>query len=497
MLRLRLRLIPALILPVLYLPVQADSIAPQPMLPRISARRSAPLAEVVKALEQAKGGVLAADVSTVDARLQAPLNDVPMTDAWARISKELDRCWVVRGSALVLQRRYSDPEEDPGAEMEELRRATEELYWLVQPFSPRLRGIQYLYAKEAFLDSLTAEQQQAMIRPGLPVAGLPPAQRAAWLDINSHQVYGNTLEEIGRAALCLREWSAANAKEVPNQYGRRSQVAVFFPDVTHADRQDAVDVIFPQKGIGVRPRSSRAESAELPVTAVKPPAALRESWTLTAEELDLAGFAKRFAENGGPEITFPDYAKGRKFWLYSAGGTRAEVLSALADLWGWEVTPRRGGYRLDRPVVSAARDAADLREKMLRLIPPATRHMMDAIDEGATERWGRQMEYVAEDAVTVAGPQWEAFRPTQLQAENQRRLANTVVWLKLHAGLRGWLDRPAVAAWAAHPELGVLHLTGPITPGAHPLLEVRVPREDGKCDTWGWAVHTSSLYKNK
>ncbi|HEU4753384.1 MAG TPA: hypothetical protein VFU47_09780, partial [Armatimonadota bacterium] len=232
---------------------------------------------------------------------------------------------------------------------------------------------------------------------------------------------------------------------------------------------------------------------ELAAAELRWPAALRPAWKLPAAELDLATLARKLAAEGGPKLEYPAYAAHRRFWVYSREATRGEVLEALGLLWGWELTPRGERFLFGRPHPRPANGPMDLEARLLAGLPPATRHMLDATRERAFDRMGRQLELVFQEAGRKFGPDWKQVEVSRLSPENQQRLAN----IALVACLSRWYSSPfrgkEIPAWITHPERGVLHLSGPITPTTHPMLTFEATDDNGRRWVWGWAVGTGEV----
>jgi hypothetical protein len=463
--------------------------------PPVTLQKGTGLSDVVQALESGAGGVLAADVSAHPDTILKPLEDAPLSRALERISLDLDRFWVRRGRTLVLQRRYSRPGEEAGIELEEARQVAEDMGRLVAPLAPRLEGVQYTRAQLSFFTSLTPEQQQVMRSEGLPISALNREQAAAWLEINNANAYGEMARELRRAARIMELWPRVTLAETVREGPVRRQVALFYPEPRDSSGRDGIDISIPTAF--VRPRVVKAEGWVLPERAVPLPASLRRRWVLGAHQTSLSAFADRFQRETGLKLETPGYAAARRFGVYSTDGTRGAVLYALADLWGWDVTPVKDGFRLGRPRPAKARDPLDLHLKLRAAVPPALQHMCRAVDEGATEWFAYQLQAATRSADEVAGADWKDVRVGQLGAEAQRHLANYTMWCQVRNALGMYLTKERPQAWNLYPERGVFRLRGSSAPGKHPLLSFTVVDPvDNRPHMWGWYIGTSSLDKN-
>ena len=476
--------------------IRSAAVTPAPE-PRITAARGATLEGVVRALEAGVKGVLVADVSAVDSRLQDPLKDMPLNDALRRISVDFDRLCLRRGRAVALQRRFGDPDEDPGAELEELRLAAEQMYRLLGPFRPSLKpGRPSIHANMRFVASISGEQQTRMLtKEGMPFTELEGAQQAAWMEITSYQAYGDASRDFRRAMLCMRALNRGTLRETARIGERRSSVAVTVVD-PEAGADDGVDIPVPLNNI--RPYVARAAGVDLAEKTSTLPSTLRAAWAIPAEKLTLEGLARRLQSETGIRLEIPDYAAKRSFWIYSRGGARGEVLLALADLWGWDLTPAKEGFRLGYPRLGKARDPYELHLLIQRSLPPAVRHQMEAVQAQCTERWAKQLGLVLADADRAGDRSWKTLPVATLEETSKVRLANLIAWRLAHKGWRGYWKEQEPPGWLTKVEQGSLRLNGPLGGGKHPLLHIRVPagqdeRGITRYSSWGWWVGTSSL----
>lgn len=474
--------------------VAAASFAPQVSLPE-----HATLQEAVRSLQQAGFRVVAADLSAVrpEPVLRNAADAVPLEDALRVVSMTYDRCWLVRGRSLALQRRYSNPEEDPGLEMGELRQATADIYGLIAPYTPDTDGIGDIRAHNAFVASINGGQQQRMLGEGLSFRDLSPAQQAAWLKINHYHAFSDGARELYRAERFMALWGQVTVEDLPLNGRSHFQLACYFPDAARpGGRNSRVFKVALGAGATAQRRRNSPEGMELP--AIAAPGSLRQAWSLPVQQIDLGSLIQKLQDTGGPKVEYPTYARQRTFWIGSKGGTRADVLLALADMWGWELAPTEHGYFLGRPHLSPAKDVVELYAKLRHALPPTVRHLIAARSENAWARDARQGELLLEGVSRAVGKDWSRFPPTQLDPDNQRRLANLVVRDELSDwyAVRGRTERPP--AWLTSPEQGVFRLRGPLGPDLHPQLDFMMEYQgpDGQKrfnGGWGWAVNTSTL----
>jgi hypothetical protein len=456
--------------------------------------RGAELAAVLAALGAAAPGVVVADTAAVPGWLSRELRNPSRGDLLERVSLDFDRAVLVRGSSLMLQLRYSHPEEPPALEIEEIQAWLRDTQRLLQPFTPRIGIKQYTRAQNQFVETLTPQQRELLRTEGIRAADLPPEQRDFWFAINGSRALGMLSFRNQKMLHCFNEWSRATLHAPTKRGERYRQLVVRFS--YPPDPGEGVSG-FPVPPVNFRPGRAQSERYELPeMEALPARSSLAAIWTLPLERLTLRALVERLAAEGGPEISFPEYAAERTLWVGSRESSRHAVLTAVADLWGWQLEQRQGRWRLGRPRAGPVRDPLELREELLRALPPRLRFEYRAVDQGATDRWGRQAQLVIEEAERVAGGDWEDVRISRLSLEGQQRLANIVAWRLLAVPPSYWFDdRKRVPAWVARPAEGVLHLSGEIGPGLHPVLSFRFETGEGKVEFWGWTVGSSSIVR--
>lgn len=451
---------------------------------------------VMRALEREGPEVCVADVSTVDFRSLRPLQDAAPATALAKVSLEFDRFWIQRGNSLALQLRYSAPTETAAPEIEEVRLMAEDMYRLIRPFAPRFLGLETMWAKHRFGQSLTTMQQQRMINGGLPFIELSKDQREAWLTINSSQAYALEVLEFYRLNRCLQSWRSATLVGVdrPDEGGYNTRVQYSDPGGPDGDPGGA-KLHFPTANLQPSPPSSQGESRPAPEKRL--PESLRKPWRLLLTRFKLGDLPRRLEEAGGPKVTVPDYAAGRQFWAYSRGGSHGSVLLALCDLWGWELRPdsRGDGYVVGRPRIPAAANALELHGALKRAVPPSVMHPLRVVQARGSERWGTQLGLVVAAVQKLAGTAKRPVAVTALDAENQQRAAGWTAVLQLSSWFSRHGKQDQLTAYFAHPEKGVFRLSRTIRPGDYPLLMFTVPDWDGGEISWGMGTGPPRIVK--
>jgi len=293
--------------------------------------------------------------------------------------------------------------------------------------------------------------------------------------------------------LALDLWPRLTVEDFPQPDPNLVQALVVrFPDPEVREAR-AVQINSAQTGSPAAMVGEGVTFADLPRDV---PSSLRARWSLPAQRLDLTTLARKLAEDGGPKLEVSEYARRRKVWVCSSSGTRYDVLSALADLWGWQLSLSHDGFYLGRPRLAPATDALDLHRKLRAAFPPALWHTLHLFyHEGARAWYSRHMHRIWDGAQKVGGRGWKKVELSQLDADSQDCLAFGIAFL----GSADWFkingDRVTAYPWLVHPELGVLKLSGPIEAGKHPLLSFEATDDAGKPWMWGYYVGTSSLAK--
>lgn len=295
---------------------------------------------------------------------------------------------------------------------------------------PRRLDEQFIRDQDNFADSLTPELQQLLLR-GARLAEMPRIYREAWLRINTAHAYAPTALELERAARCLERWSQADLVDLAPPNTHRQRFDVIVPDMTTDDGVMRCSLSVAKSGRSAGPTTDGIELAAPPKAV---PQDLRAPWNLPVLKITLGALVERLKAEGGPGVQVPPYARGRVVWVSSRSGTRAEVLEALALLWGWELAPARDGYRLRRPALPRPRNPVELHAAMNRVVPPAFFHTLRRCHAGGTDRMSRQMELVVQDADRVAGPDWRCVEEARLSPLAQQRLSNCTALMQLVSG---------------------------------------------------------------
>lgn len=467
----------------------AGQAAPSPTAlpdPTVTLPAGSSLEEVLQLLDGQVGGVQVADVSTARRTLASTLKDARYSQALERISQDFDRFWIRRGNTLVLQSRLRDAEDDPFLELGELKLAARDWATLVRPFAPRLGGINLISLKANFLQSLTPEQQQVAIQEGLPIAAMNPVQRQAILRINASHNWDNDDRELERARLCFEGWERLALKNLqPGEPVRQFSVSL---------------ASVGGDGIGIssvrsenrRPAPPRAEGLVAEPLSGKPPSGLEPVWRIPNQNLTLGELARDLVRQGGPALELPKYAESRRLWISSASGRRWDVLRAVCDLWGWELSGTQGKYRLGRPHFSPAKDVVDLYAKMRRAVPPVLWHEARAsARDSATERLGRDVEVVLNEISQHEGLGWTTYRVTALSPRAQLCLANVIAWHQYRTWWSTHEREQEPRPYVLRPENCLFKLSGELGPDKHPGATITGLTSEGKHLWWAWVVNSS------
>lgn len=446
------------------------------------------LEELLQLLDGQVGGVQVADAGTARRTLPFTLKDAAYPEALDRISREFDCSWIRRGNSLVLQSRLRDAEDDPFLELGELKLASRDWATLVRPFAPRIGGLELIPLKTRFLASLTPQQQQAAMGGGLPFAAMSREQRQAILLVNADHNWTDADRELERARLCFEGWERLSLNNShPGEPVREFSVSLA------AVGGDGIGItaVNPQNR---RPGPPRAEGSVIDPLSGKPPAGLEQVWRIPVQSLTLAALAKDLTRQGGPVLEIPEYASSRKLYVSSSTGRRWDILRAVCDLWGWELSGKEGKYHLGRPHPSPATNVSDLYAKMRQSVPPVIRYQARALsEESITERLGRDVEVVLNEVTQREGLGWKTFRIGELSPRAQKCLANVVAWRQYQTWLSNHERDEQPRPYVQNPESCFFQLTGELGPGKHPGATIAGIDPNGKRLWWAWVVDSSKF----
>ena len=175
--------------------------------PTVTLPAGATIEQAVAEVARATGGVVVADVAVKERTLRKPLTNASLSDALAAISVDFDRYWVWRGPNIALQLRYTDPDEPYALDHEEAQTTADELAGILSDVTPIVDQLAWLRRKYAFLDSITAAQQERMINGGLPVLALSRQQQRAVFTLNGTHAFRTAAREALNLERSLRSES--------------------------------------------------------------------------------------------------------------------------------------------------------------------------------------------------------------------------------------------------------------------------------------------------
>jgi hypothetical protein len=481
----------------------------EPLLPRdegrVSLEKGAALVTVLEEVQRAAGVPVLAEVPRVTRELSQPIVDVPLSEALADISSQLEMHFVRRPGSLAALVRYRDPREIADLEVEELASIAEDAARLVTGLVPHPPGEPNIRIKADFYGSLTRAQRELLTSVGLPFAALRPEQQRQWQAINHFHAYHGLALHVAQASELMRGWSRSRMawRTVPLSGGGESTAFRFqypasagqggvslinLPDVTTLLEQ-AEDRQVP--AAGALPPSVD----ERPVLRRQWPAALRRGAPRVAGETTLGELASRFRSTGGIDLRVPEYARDRRLLAFTDEARSHDVATALADMYGWELQlPSARKCTLARPRLGPPQNPLDLQLKLRAVLPPCLHLMWNEEDtpHGRAERFLHHypllMQQLFPDGKLVD------IATADLKPAEQRRLANLLFDYRFYAAFVQTVNQAQPPYWLTAPEQGVFRLIGEDSgPGSHPMMRFQVPRPDGRWDTWGWAIGTNSL----
>lgn len=467
----------------------------------ISVAKGAALKATLTALEKSVGGVVLAEAEEIERKLNQPLAAAPLPDLLNAVSKDFHFFWIRRPGTLVLQRRYLDGREIPDLEVEALKLAATDLYRLLKPFLTFDYGPHIPRRRMDFIRGLTAEQLRGMQGSGLPFARLQPAQQEMWKQFNSIRGFSTESLEYRRLAQMLSVWSRTEIAYVsrPTQlpggaFEQQTLLIYQYPD-PHPEAEKGFSAVPIREDIDPRELPYgplRGVGRQLPARPHRLGPAFQKRVPLPPGETTPATLVGAIAKHTGQRIRIPAYARNRRLLAYGTPSA-VELISALEDLYGWIFQlDSKGRHLLDRPNVPPATDLRDLYHKAQAVVPPAAFHLFQSADLTSNNsfRYDTQLLMVYEAITRLKGKGWKQVWMKELDEKAQQRMAINLFFGKLFA--TRLVERAEPPLWLAAPEQGYLTLSGPLGPGEHPRLMFHVRRPDGRLDSWGWIVGSSS-----
>jgi len=464
--------------------------APPPPTARVTLAHESGMSDVVAALAGALDGVVVVDDSDIREVLQKPFVNAPFQKVLAQVGRDMDRNWVWRGNSLALQLRYTRGGEGPALELQTARDIAAQMARLIRPFAPRMSGLQMIQAQAQFVDSITPDQQRQMIEGGLPFLKLGPEQQKLLLAINNFTGYDGAAMELRRAALCMEQWERDRAELW--HPGMMNYLLVRYTDPAADRNRGQVQIPIPASPRLTKDSLWRGEGDILPARPAPRRKSLRRRWIIPAQRLTVGQLAANLRRDGGPAVSIPKHLAGRKLWIRSVAAPRGTVLLAVADLWGWELSATKRGYRLGPAHYRTARDHFDLLVKLQRTVPPALVHQVRNGREGRYARTNYQKKTVLDALERLGGPNWKSVRVKELDSRTQDMLAEMVVFHKIGGWIASNAARRRPKSYLTDYQRGILTLSGELGPDKHPGLFLRIPLGRGSFGGWGWAVNTAA-----
>lgn len=452
-----------------------------------------------------------AEVSAPERRLPESATFDDPEAAWKALSQAFDLHVVRRPGSIALHRRYTDLVESPDLPREELRRTFTDLATLLGPFVPYPLDVKYIQSQNAFANNLTTSQIEKMRAGGLAFRQLSQEQQAQWLQINSAAAYSGQSMVIQRTARRLNQWISLDLVWRPSASNVNEDfLAIVEQDksggvnLTHACRGTASHAIFPGSV------ENRGERTGLP-------SAWNATVRLAGGENKVSTLVSAMAAATKLTIDVPEYARENRLMVIAGEARAVDVAAALEDIYGWELRyARRRSWILDRPRFGPARNPIELHLSMLRATPPSLRVMFGAM--GYRERINpralrmgvrpmgaplsllggshRSLIYrrMMAEINRQHGVNWKKLHVADLPEVVQRKVANLIPLVDALGELDSLYRTQLPLARLVTPQEGWFTAGGELgqpLKGTSLMFHVKGP--DGRTDTWGWAVGSSSL----
>lgn len=434
--------------------------------------------------------------------LARPVRRLSAAELPRQLSASLRSHAIVRPRTLVLRRRYLDPSEDYDLGIEELLETARVIHGLVNPLCPDRISELGIRQEVRFARSFSTDQLQRLRSGRLPLSGLRPEQVRDWFEINRRHGYGDIELSYRQALQVLAGWRRCLMLRGGMRDGTSSLI-LFCPGA-HGGRDVKVQLgVFQRAGITrAAPPARRLAPASLadaqPSMIVLSPrkpasAGFRKPTPSFAGPTTLGGLIAVVESSSGSKVTIPGYARSRTLMVFAKRPQAEQLVGAVQDLYGWQLTPvGRNGHALGPPKIAPARDALDFNGKVRTALPLALHHAWSR--EAAASVEGRVTARLsALAASTKFRGDWRTLRVVDIDKGSQRIVARLVFDRLVAALSKRYLRRVAPPAWLVTPEAGYFSLKGGSGPRAHPLLEFHVRRPDGLEDRWGWYVGTNSI----
>lgn len=109
------------------------------------------------------------------------------------------------------------------------------------------------------------------------------------------------------------------------------------------------------------------------------------------------------------------------------------------------------------------------------------------------DRYYTQKNQIWEELTKRLGSGWRHAAMADVPPALQQHVANWLFDFNLYSKADVLLTSQRPSWCVVDPESGSFTLSGPLGPGLNPTLMFNVQRPDGKVDSWGWFVGSSSL----
>lgn len=480
--------------------------APEPV---VSVAKGDSLETALQALHRCTGKLVLSECPTVEHRCKEGLAEQPLTAALPTLTADHHLYALVGESELLFVRRFWDPREEPNIPVEEITAIVTDVHRLIEPFSPRFERLRDLLEKQAFCRSLTLEQIRLAQRGELTYPMLFPEQRRQWGVLTAAYILDRPEYELRASLAIYRNWLQCDTRwtSVREPDMDLPSLRFRYPIQTEEGWERLeFELLRPRPELEQAAPAAALGSVEPLEFEPRGRTSCSAAFRSGEQPSTLGEIVEGIAKDNQVAIRVPDYARERRYYLFAAGSSGDAVLKALAEINGWEIyqTGKRS-YKLDRPRFLRTGNYRELIRNLRALVPPVVRTLLASPGEepdsgGAWQprSWGILQDYLERREMWHSG-----FQVADLDAEQQRRLANLILMGKgLRGPMRHLLNREP-SPLLVSPERGFFRLKGEVGPGQRPSLDFfivwKTPAKNPGAgprtwiDNWGWIVNPSIL----
>jgi hypothetical protein len=472
---------------------------------KVDVAQGASLADYLRTVSAASGLLTVAERPSAEKTLGSSVSSASLPGALDRLcaAYHLECRWT--DNRVVLIRRYVDPREEHGIEVEALQTVASDVHQLVKQVSRYPLDSSRITNKIDFISSLSARQSAEMsTESGLRYDELRADQSALWNKINVTKAFGDLEQKWSTADTILTNWSGCRLSRSPDPKGRGAVLLSFtFPD--ERSKEGSSRLTFRIRNRHRAPTLPSGPAADLPPSgsrgsASRPaPRVFHRSISGLGQLLTLKALVQELEHATGQEIELPPYARSRQVYLYPATAQASDVVMALEDLYGWKLSEVGAGkYRLGSEVPESPVDSNSFFPTAYAAIPPQLHSWWrQETNRNAFQRDSAQWVSILSHVEERLGADWQSVKVSDLDDPTQRRLAALILDRLVKQTSMPYLQRTDAPQWLATPERGAFKLVQDTGPRKSPLLEFSAVRPRGGVDRWGWYVGTDSMHAGR